>query len=179
MLSRRDLLILIVAIAGLTASLVGLVAHFAEPAVDTSPAASDTSALFASRFSDMQGRQQPMAQWRNQVLIVNFWATWCPPCRDEMPELAALHDKYQAKGMAVLGISTEDAAKTQQFAREMPVSYPLLVAEMDPLSLAESLGNNQSALPYTLILRRDGSVAARYVGRIDPATLERELRPLL
>lgn len=138
-----------------------------------------TDSLYAASFTDTQGKVQPVSQWRNQVAIVNFWATWCPPCREEMPELSLLQDKYRASGLVVLGISTDDATKMQQFAREMPVSYPLLAGDFDTLTLASALGDDRDVLPYTLLLRRDGSIAASYYGRLDMQVLERDLRPLL
>ena len=181
MFGYRRLLIVLGGIAIAVAALLAAVTHYAQPVQGTSTAAvsADTAALFDASFSDSQGRMQPLAQWRNRVLVVNFWASWCPPCRDEMPELSDLHRKYQGRGLTVLGISTDDAAKMQQFAQEMPVSYPLLAADLEGLNLAERLGNDQSALPYTLVLRRDGSIVSSHVGRIDPAALEQTLLPLL
>lgn len=175
----RRLLIILAGVAVVVAALLAAVTHFAQPSQQGQAAAADTSSLFAASFVDTQGTSQPLAQWRNQVLIVNFWASWCPPCRDEMPELSALHEKYRGRGLAVLGISTEDVAKMQQFAGEMPVSYPLLAADFDGMNLAATLGNDRDVLPYTVILRRDGSIAASYFGRIDSAMLEQALSPLL
>jgi peroxiredoxin len=179
MLSRNRLLIVLIGVALGFAALLAAVMHFARPAQTDLPASSSTSALFAASFTDIQGKIQPVAQWQNQIIVVNFWATWCPPCRDEMPELSALQEKYRDRGLVVLGISTDDVAKTRQFAEEAPISYPLLASEADTMNLAATLGNDRDVLPYTLVLRRDGSIAASYFGRIDSQALESTLSSLL
>lgn len=141
------------------------------------PIASD--ALFAARFVDAGGTMQPLAQWRGQVMVVNFWATWCPPCREEMPELSALQKKYRARGVVIVGISTDNAAKMQEFATGSPVGYPLLAADFDGVRLAESLGNTKGVLPYTVVLGRDGRVMSRHFGRVEAARLEQAITTLL
>lgn len=176
---RARLLIICAGVALGAALLLATVKRFAQPAQVEAPASASSSDLFAAKFTDAQGSMQPLEQWHNQVIIVNFWATWCPPCRDEMPELSTLQDKYGARGVVVLGISTDDAAKVQQFSRESPVSYPLLAGGSQAMDLAATLGNDRDVLPYTVILRRDGSVAASHFGRIDSRALESALSPLL
>ncbi len=179
MSSRSRLLILCAGVALMVAILLAAVTHFAQPAHMENPAGAVSDSLFAAQFSDANGNMQPLAQWRGRVLIVNFWASWCPPCREEMPELSQLQDKYRDRGVVVLGISTDDAAKMQQFAREAPVSYPLLAGDAAGLDLATTMGNDRDVLPYTVILRRDGSVAINHFGRIDSLELESALAPLL
>jgi peroxiredoxin len=138
-----------------------------------------TTPLFAAGFPDADGRMQAISQWQGKVLVVNFWATWCPPCREEMPELSALQEKYRDRGLVVLGISTDDAAKMQQFARVTPVTYPLLSGDFDAMSLASGLGNGKGVLPYTVVIRRDGGIANSYFGRLDLQVLEHDLAPIL
>lgn len=139
----------------------------------------DSAPLFAASFPDQQGRTQALAQWRGQVVVLNFWATWCPPCREEMPELSALHDKYRGQGVTVLGLSTDDAPKIRDFAQKTPVSYPLLAGDFEAMQLAESLGNHRGVLPYTVLIGRDGHIATLYLGRVDSAMLEQNLLKLL
>lgn len=179
MRSHARLLSIIVCVVITVAVLLGAVMRFAQPALVENPASASTGSLFAAKFSDTQGNLQPLNQWQNQIIIVNFWASWCPPCRDEMPELSALQEKYRARGVVVLGISTDDAAKMQQFAQQAPVSYPLLAGDALAMDLATTLGNDRDVLPYTIILRRDGSIAASHFGRIDSPSLERALISLL
>lgn len=148
------------------------------PRASSTVPSSATQALFAASFPDAHGRTQALDQWRGQVIVLNFWATWCPPCREEMPELSAFHEKFRAQGVTVLGLSTDDAAKIHQFASETPTAYPLLAGDFEAMSLAESLGNDKGILPYTVVMRRDGSIAAAYLGRVNLSVLERDVRAL-
>lgn len=135
-------------------------------------------ALFAASFPDQQGATQSLGQWRGKVVVVNFWATWCPPCREEMPELSAFQEQYRSRDVVVLGISTDDVAKIRDFAKESPTSYPLLAGDFEAMSLAESLGNNKGILPYTVLIRRDGSIAGAYLGRVNMKILENDVLAL-
>ncbi len=176
---HRRLLTTIVSVIAICGILLAAVAHFAQSEHNQAAPTADTAPLFAASLPDTRGVSQPLAQWRGQVLIVNFWATWCPPCRDEMPELSALHDKFHARGLSVLGIATDDVAKMQTFATEMQVSYPLFAADLEGMPLAARLGNTRDVLPYTVLVGRDGKVVASYVGRINSRALEQALNPLL
>ena len=143
------------------------------------PVALDTQALFAASFTDANKQTQALRQWRGQVLVVNFWATWCPPCREEMPQLSALQESYRARGLIIIGIATDEISKMREFARLHPSAYPLLAADIEAVSLMEALGNKQGVLPYTVLLDRNGEVAATYIGRLDLQQLERDVRGLL
>lgn len=147
-------------------------------ATDGSPAISGVPALFAATFPDQNGSAQPLAQWRGKVVVVNFWATWCPPCREEMPELSAFQDKYSSRDVVILGISTDDVAKIRDFAKESPTRYPLLSGDFEAMALAESLGNNKGILPYTVLLGRDGRIVRAYFGRLDMKILEQDVLAL-
>ena len=140
---------------------------------------SPVEALFAASFPDQQGATQSLGQWRGKVLVVNFWATWCPPCREEMPELSAFQEQYRSRNVVVLGISTDDVAKIRDFTKESPTNYPLLAGDFEAMRLAESLGNNKGILPYTVLIRRDGSIAGAYLGRVDMKILETDVNALI
>lgn len=154
------------------------VRHFVlNPAVQ--PPAASTEAFFASAFPGLDGQLQPMVQWKGKVIILNFWATWCPPCLEEMPELSRVHDQYQDQGLMVLGISFDELDKIREFAQQTPVSYPLLSGDLDAMSLSESLGNNKGVLPYTAIIAADGSIVKTHFGRVNQPLLEETFLPLL
>jgi thiol-disulfide isomerase/thioredoxin len=142
-------------------------------------ASADTKPLFAATFPDSQGQTQAFSQWQGKVLVVNFWATWCPPCREEMPELSRLQEKYRASGLAIIGIATDDVDKMREFAQQNPVAYPLLAGDFEATNLATSLGNVKNILPYTVAIGRDGKVIASYLGRLDMGVVEQTLQPLL
>ena len=148
---------------------------------ETSSQASDsvsTEALFAASFPDENGKTQALKQWQGKVIVLNFWATWCPPCREEMPELSTLNTKYRNKNVVVLGIATDDVALIKEFSKTTKVSYPLLAADMAGSDLAFNLGNNQDVLPYTVIIKADGTIAKTYFGRLSMPELEETLNKL-
>jgi len=152
--------------------------HFVlNPAVQ-SPATS-TEAFFVASFPGLDGQLQPMAQWKGKTIIVNFWATWCPPCLEEMPELSRVHAEYRDQGLVVLGISSDELDKIREFAQLTPVSYPLLSGDLDAMSLSESLGNNKGVLPYTAVIAPDGSIVKTYFGLVNQSLLEATFLPLL
>ena len=152
--------------------------YLINPSIST-PSNLSTTALYAANFVDADGKPQALKQWQGKIAVVNFWATWCPPCRAEMPELSQLQDQYRDKDVIVLGISTEDVDKIREFSKEVKVSYPLFAADTGGMSLAASLGNDKGVLPYTVIVKPDGTVAKVYFGRVDQPLLEQTLLPLV
>lgn len=137
-----------------------------------------SQALFASQLKSEYGVKQDLSQYKGKIIVVNFWATWCPPCREEMPELSALHSEYKNKNVLVLGIAVDDPVLVKKFSQESPVSYPLFAAEYEGMELAGGLGNDKDILPYTVIINADGAVVETYFGRINKTLLESALRPL-
>ncbi len=142
-------------------------------------AAQTTKALFAASFTGIDGKPHAISQWKGKIIVANFWATWCPPCREEMPELSHLQEQYRNRGLIVLGISTDELDKIREFAKESPVSYPLLSGEISAMDVGLSLGNNKGVLPYTVIIKPDGNIAKAYFGRVNQALLEETLLPLM
>jgi thiol-disulfide isomerase/thioredoxin len=134
-----------------------------------------TAPFFAASFPNENNQPQNLAQYAGKIVVLNFWATWCEPCREEMPELSALHQIYQGKNVVVLGVAIDDVATIKDFLKETKVSYPLFSAEMEGMQIAANLGNDKSVLPYTVIIKADGSVAKTYFGRVSKPLLEETL----
>jgi thiol-disulfide isomerase/thioredoxin len=176
-LSWRALFIL--ALLLLAAGAYSLVSRWQEGGFSEDHPAANTSRFFAVILPDVKGTMRPMSDLRGQILVVNFWASWCPPCREEMPELSELQTMYQDKGLLVLGIAAEDQESVNQFASEAPVGYPLLAADTEAGPLSYSLGNHRSVLPYTVVIDRDGHIVKTYFGRITRELLEQTIKPLL
>ncbi|MBL8472338.1 MAG: TlpA family protein disulfide reductase [Rhodocyclaceae bacterium] len=130
------------------------------------------------RLPDAAGKERALAEWRGQLLVVNFWATWCPPCREEMPAFSRLQEKLRGDGVRFVGIAVDEADRVRAFAAAERVSYPLLVANFDVMKLMSGLGNRGQALPYTLVLDKDGEIAASRLGVFPEAELEKLLRRL-
>ena len=146
----------------------------------STPASSpNNSALLDARFSDLEGVEQPLSQWQGKVIVLNFWATWCPPCREEMPELSAMQKQYKDQDLVIVGLSTEDIETTKTYLTSAKVSYPILAGDMQAMNFAESLGNNQGILPYTVIIDSKGKIVKTFFGRVNQALLEKTILPLV
>lgn len=134
-----------------------------------------TEALFAATFPDEKGQPHALNQYKGKTIVLNFWATWCEPCRAEMPELSALHEEGKNKNVVVLGLAIDDADAINDFTKETKVSYPLLVTDMQGMELANSLGNDKGVLPYTVIINPNGIIGKTFFGRISKPLLEATL----
>jgi thiol-disulfide isomerase/thioredoxin len=143
----------------------------------TEPGASQ--ALLAAELPDLQGQKQRMDQWRGKVIIVNFWATWCAPCREEIPELIRAQEQLGPRGVQVVGIAIDQVDKVKPYAAEMRITYPVLVGELEVMDLARAAGNALGGLPYTVVLDRRGEIARTELGGVSQAKLEDMVRPLL
>jgi thiol-disulfide isomerase/thioredoxin len=138
-------------------------------------AGGDGSALLAVTLPDAKGREQAIGQWKGKVLVVNFWATWCAPCREEMPEFVRIQNELGPKGLQFVGIAIDQADKVQQFAEEIKLNYPALVGGYGAMELSKALGNGMMALPFTIVLDRSGRVAHTQLGPLR----EERLRSIL
>ncbi len=136
-------------------------------------------ALFKARITDLAGIRQPIAQWRGKVIVVNFWAAWCPPCRAEIPEFIALQQQYGAQGLQFVGIALDEKAKIQSFVDEVGINYPILVGDLEAVALAQASGNRMGGLPYTVIIDRQGKLVATETGALGREKLTAIITPLL
>jgi thiol-disulfide isomerase/thioredoxin len=168
--SRSRLLIGVIAVGGLLLGLGTALHRYASYASDAS-----TAALFEQTFNDADGRPQPMKQWQDRLLVLNFWATWCAPCVEEMPELQKVEHDYAARGVAVVGLGIDNAAAIRRFRDEQRITLPLLVAGAGGSEIARQFGNPSGALPYTVLIDRNGRIVQARLGRIR----EQELRSWL
>ena len=139
------------------------------------PATAAVATLWTLDFPDVAGRTQALSQWRGQVVVLNFWASWCGPCREEMPDFAALRAQYRPRGVEFVGIAIDNSTNVVRFLRQMPVDYPILIGEGAAHTLARRLGNPSGALPYTIVLDRDGNIVLSHLGRLPRAKLEATL----
>jgi peroxiredoxin len=135
------------------------------------PADDAVALLYGQTLPDAQGEPLALSRFAGRPLVLNFWATWCPPCVEEMPELSALHRELSPRGLQMLGIGIDSAPKIAEFARKTPVSYPLVVAGMGGTELSRRFGNGTGALPFTVLVDRRGGIAHRILGRVDIARL--------
>src|SRR5262245_29941993 len=143
------------------------------------PAASAASQLMGLPLATPQGQPASLKQWSGKVLVVNFWATWCPPCLEEMPEFSRVQEKLGANVVQFVGIGIDTPDKLQAFQKRSPVSYPLLMGAYDVLKLSSSLGNASMSLPFTVILDKNGRIVHTKQGKLDGPELEKILGPYL
>jgi thiol-disulfide isomerase/thioredoxin len=139
----------------------------------------DASTLLALSLPDITGQQQPLGQWRGKVVVVNFWATWCAPCREEMPEFVRAQSEFGPKGLQFVGIAVDQADKVDEFARELRLNYPVLIGGYGAIELSKTLGNRLMALPFTIIVDRQGRVAHTQLGPLKPDQLRSIVSKLL
>lgn len=135
--------------------------------------------LMTQTMTDHAGEPFAMSSLRGRVLVLNFWATWCSPCVEEMPELAELHREIAARNGSVVGIGVDSAQNIAEFSRKTPYPYPLLVAGMSGIELARGFGNKIGALPFTVLVSAQGQVVGRTMGRIRLGELRERVRTLL
>ena len=133
------------------------------------------SALYAATFQDGAGQPQSLGQYQGRLLILNFWATWCAPCREEMPGFARLHTRWRDKGVQFVGISAEDRDKVGRFGRDLAIPYPLWSGGDEVGELSRRLGNRRGVLPHTAIIGAQGEVLEVRAGTFSESELEQRL----
>jgi thiol-disulfide isomerase/thioredoxin len=173
------LLVTVSTLAALAGYHFGRPPELPRPKLEAEPTPDATARLLALALPDLSGQTQTLAQWKGKVLVVNFWATWCPPCKEEMPEFSRISDKFAVNGVQFVGISIDTVEKVQAFQKESPVNYPLLISNLEALDLSSDLGNRAKALPFTVIVRPDGSPQQVKLGKFATPDLEKALQAAL
>jgi thiol-disulfide isomerase/thioredoxin len=130
------------------------------------PLAAPVAALFQQKLKDGKGVEQALAQWQGKPLVVNFWATWCGPCVEEMPELSALQGEQAGKGLQIIGIGIDSPTNIAEFAEKHKIAYPVYVGGMSGTDLSRQLGNTHGGLPFTVLIGANGQVKKTYLGRL-------------
>ncbi|WP_374247107.1 TlpA family protein disulfide reductase [Zoogloea sp.] len=179
---NRTLSIALVIVVALAAAAAGIYsARQSAPAATPAASAEQQAALdklLALELPDSGSAKQPLANWKGKVLVVNFWATWCPPCRKEIPAFSAMSTKYRDKGVQFVGISIDTADNVRNFQAANAVSYPLVIASPSVVGLTEALGNTSQALPFTVIVTREGRIGLVKLGTLSEDELDRKLAEL-
>ena len=171
-LKRRDALIL--GGVGLAAALAGAIVA---PRLLRSDAPLEV--LEHAPLTDVEGRVRHIAEWKGKALVCNFWATWCPPCREEIPLLVSSHEKVLAKGGEIVGIALDSAKNVVEFTKTVRVNYPILVTDPSAIELMAKLGNASGGLPYTVFVDRAGSLMGHKLGMLHGPELDANLEKLL
>src|SRR4030066_327831 len=160
---------------GIGAAILGFsVARFLNPPSVQAPAATTDFAL-----RDLAGKTHSLASWRGKVVLLNFWAHWCPPCRQEIPLFIDLQRRYELQGLQIVGISIDNPEAVARYWQEMKINYPLLIADETTYELMAAYGNRQGGLPYSVLIAADGQIAGGKIGAYHRAQREAALKPLL
>lgn len=153
----------------------------AVPAPAAAPEPTQMLGLLRPAFSlpDLEGRLRSVDEWNGKVIALNFWATWCPPCLEEVPEFIGLQARYQDAGLQFVGIALQRPEEVRGFAQQHGMNYPTLAGEQAVMQLAQEYGNHLGALPYTVLIGRDGRIAYVRVGALSGAQAETLIQGLL
>ena len=157
------------AVAG-AATLVGAGLAWREKQASQQPAPED--ALWPLTFAAPNKTVVNMQHFLGKPLLLNFWATWCPPCVEEFPLLDRFYRQNISKGWQVLGLAADNLAAVEQFLQRVPVQFPVAMAGMEGVALSKALGNLGGGLPYTLVLGSNGKLLQRKMGRVTPDDLK-------
>jgi thiol-disulfide isomerase/thioredoxin len=136
-------------------------------------------AMINFTLPELDGKKHSLNEWHGQVIVLNFWATWCPPCREEIPLLVNLQKKRGADGLQVIGVAIDNKTAVMLFRRSHDMNYPTLMGDDDTLQLMARYGNSSGSLPFTVIIDRSGAVAVRKLGAFNQTELESLVEPLI
>jgi len=143
------------------------------------PDTGNVAELMAATLPDMDGKSQALAQWRGKVMVVNFWATWCAPCLEEIPEFVRMQEKFGHRGLQFVGIAIDNPDKVREFAAKFKMNYPVLVGEMEAIELVRKVGNERGGLPFTVIMDRKGRLIGTELGGLNEQKLTALVEPVL
>ncbi len=127
------------------------------------------------RLTDLQGQSHANSEWDGKVVVVNFWASWCPPCIKEIPMFVDLQKQYGERGLQFVGIAIDSVEPVQRFIKELRINYPVFVDDRKGIEIATQFGNRMGALPFTVIINRQGEIVKRQMGEME----ESEIRSLV
>ena len=135
----------------------------------------------APEFSlqDIDGALHNSHEWDGKVVILNFWATWCPPCRSETPMFIEMQEQYGATGLQFVGVAIDNADKVQDFMDTYGINYPMLIGDNDAIQAAKNYGNRYGALPYTVVIDRHGIIQFAQRGEMTREMVENAIQRLL
>lgn len=150
----------------------------AEPA-PAAPAEVRAAHFWEASLPDLDGRRQPLSQWLGKVVVVNFWAPWCPPCRREIPGFMALQAQYGAQGLQFVGVALDEHDKVRAYVDGEGIDYPILLGGGEAVELGRIAGNRLGGLPYTVVFDRKGKAIAGLTGEVSRERMEALVKPSL
>src|SRR3989338_8663897 len=128
---------------------------------------------------DLEGKKRSLHEWRGKVIVLNFWATWCPPCREEIPLFIALQKKHGADNFQTIGVAIDNKTAVMLYRQSEGMNYPILIGNDTTMGLMADYGNRTGSLPFTVIIDRSGSIAVRKLGAFGKNELDSLIAPLI
>lgn len=150
------------------------IAQASQPASTGSP----VTQLWTAQVTTVDGKPQTLNSFKGHPVVVNFWASWCGPCVEEMPALSQLQRDYASKGIEFIGLGVDSDKNVQAFLQKVKVAYPVYVTGFGGADLARAFGNNAGGLPFTVVIDAKGNVRSTKLGQIDPQSLKQTLDAL-
>ncbi|MFP3873188.1 MAG: TlpA family protein disulfide reductase [Thiohalophilus sp.] len=188
---KRSVFISIIVVVAVLSLVAGM---YANQLFDRSPDPADKGAAAQSAENEAAGHPETrpdfglqdlddelrhVSEWDGDVLMINFWATWCPPCRREIPAFIELQETYEDQGFTIVGIAIDTKQNAQDFVDPMDINYPILVGDKDGIALSKDYGNRLGVLPYTVIVDRDGKIIETHRNELTFEEAEAMIKPLL
>jgi peroxiredoxin len=166
---NRRILLAITGAGALLAVLAGLAVVLSSHRTDKPPVdrlSISGAAIHAESFPDLTGQQVSLGRWSGRFVVLNFWATWCPPCIEEMPRLNTWHAN-SSNGIQIVGIAADSSTNVDKFRLQHHIAFPLLADEARTIEFSKRLGNRVGLLPYSVLLSPKGEVLATFLGALD------------
>ncbi len=127
-------------------------------------------------MKDLDGKLRNIKEWDGKIVLLNFWATWCPPCLREMPYFVELQKTYGEQGFQIIGIAIDDEDAVRAFADEMDINYPIMAGELEAIELSKRYGNRVGGLPYSVLINRKGEITDTITGELHKIKAEEILK---
>jgi thiol-disulfide isomerase/thioredoxin len=159
-------------------ALLAAVAGFLLSPLSQAPAV-DAQALLETSLPDLQGQRRQVGDWRGKVLVVNFWATWCAPCREEIPLFVRMQERLGPEGVQFVGIAADREDSVREFAQAHRMNYPVLIGQAGAIELSRLAGNARGGLPYTVVLDHEARPVRAFEGGLTEARLSPVLTTVL
>ncbi|QWD78182.1 TlpA disulfide reductase family protein [Polynucleobacter sp. MWH-Svant-W18] len=136
-------------------------------------------AFFANAWQSPDGKSIDASKWQGKVLVINFWASWCPPCVEEMPTLDLLQQEFIQQNVVFVGIGIDSPSNIREFLKKTPVSYPIVIGGLEGSGISKQMGNTQGALPFTVIINSKGKATYSKLGKISEEELRKAIKSTL
>lgn len=176
---KKTPLIIAIALLGLSAGFVANQLFTKSVTQPTKVATGTPEYAPAFTLKDLDDKLRSSEEWQGKVMMINFWASWCPPCRREIPAFIKLQEVYAKQGLVIIGIALDKKQNIVDFTDPMDINYPILMAEKEGVALSRAYGNRLGVLPYTVIVDRAGKIIYTHRSELTFDAAEKVIKPLL